>query len=327
MLVSKCTTDQRKRFMAVALYCCNPQILFYNQMARVYSIVLMLALGLYIALIDIMHKKDSLANYITITTFTTVGLYSFNLFPLLSFALLVFILVLGDNTQRLKTLAAYTVAGLLYLPLFIGFTIQQIQLVRETHLPFLFVISLFFIFVPCLVSERPPTVTDLLDVFVRLGSYSLAGVFLMMTALNWLRRLELRTKEIVVLAYLFLMVLVEVYLYSLKSSIASPRYLLFLLPIFLLIIVELYSSRHSKLLCVLIGVSLAVSVYECGIGYKYRGDYRSMLKDMPDVDNETLVICPDGVSYHTLKYYSEWPVYLYDPYRAFPYYEGVAIFE
>jgi len=61
-------------------------------MARVYSIVLMLALGLYVALIDIIQGTDGVLSYLTITAFTTVGLYSFNLFPLLSFALLVFIL-------------------------------------------------------------------------------------------------------------------------------------------------------------------------------------------------------------------------------------------
>jgi len=212
-----------------------------------------------------------------------------------------------------KTLAAYTVAGLLYLPLFVSFTIHQIQLVRETHLPFLLVLSLFFIFVPFLVSERPPTAISLIDVFVRLGSYILAGATLLVTGLNWLRWLQLRSKEIRILAYLFLMIMVEVYLYSLKSSIASPRYLLFLLPIMLLILVDLYGSHNRKLLFVAVGLSLFASLYECKVGWQYRGDFRSMMADMNDVDEKTLVLCSDGVSYHTLKYYSKWPVYLYDP--------------
>lgn len=326
-LAEQCFDDRRKRFLAIALYCTNPHILFYNQMARVYSIVLMLALALYLALIEIVHRRDGLTTYASIAVSTVVGLYSFNLFPLLSFSLLVFILVLGDNKQRVKTLAAYTIAGLLYLPLFISFTLQQIQLVRETHLPFLPIISLFFIFVPFLAWERPPTTITTLDVIVRLGAYIVAGFLLIVMTLSWMgRKIHLHTREVKILAYLFLMVMLEVYLYSCKSSIASPRYLLFLVPIFLLILVDLYSDNHNRLLLVVVAASLFLSVYDCKIGWQYRGDTRSMIEDMQEVDDETLVLCSDGVSYHTLKYYSKWPVYVYDPKRAFPYYEGVAIF-
>jgi hypothetical protein len=35
----------------------------------------------------------------------------------------------------------------------------------------------------------------------------------------------------------------------------------------------------------------------------------------------------DGISYHTLKFYSPWPVKIYDPERILPYYDGLAIFK
>lgn len=53
---------------------------------------------------------------------------------------------------------------------------------------------------------------------------------------------------------------------------------------------------------------------------------KSMLKDMV-LDNKTLIVTSDGVSYHTLKFYTNHPIYVHDPNRQLPYYDGVAIFE
>lgn len=52
---------------------------------------------------------------------------------------------------------------------------------------------------------------------------------------------------------------------------------------------------------------------------------KSMLKDMV-LDNKTLIVTSDGVSYHTLKFYTNHPIYVHDPNRQLPYYDGVAIF-
>jgi hypothetical protein len=35
----------------------------------------------------------------------------------------------GNKTQKIKTIVAYGVAGCLYLPVFIGFTIKQLSIV------------------------------------------------------------------------------------------------------------------------------------------------------------------------------------------------------
>jgi hypothetical protein len=108
-------------------------------------------------MLDLINKNDKWTNYVKIFICTTIGLYAFNLFNLVAFTNLVFVLYLCDNKQRFKFILAYFFAGLIYLPLFINFTIQQYQLVRETHLPFYLTLSLFIIYTPLFGYERPPS--------------------------------------------------------------------------------------------------------------------------------------------------------------------------
>jgi hypothetical protein len=192
-LAKKCVHDPISRLFAIALYCSSPHILMYDQMARVYSIVLMLALMLYSSMIDIIQRRDNWITYTIIAGATAVGLYSFNLFPLLSFVVVLFILYYSDTRRRIKTLLAYGIAGLVYLPLFLNFTIQQMKLVRETHLPFLLIVSLIFIFVPFLASERPPTTISTFDMVWRLSAYIYGGMMIIMTVINWLRYYHLKS--------------------------------------------------------------------------------------------------------------------------------------
>lgn len=52
-LVHRCLESKIAHLLAISLYVTNSHILVYDQMARVYSIVMMLALGLFYCLIDI----------------------------------------------------------------------------------------------------------------------------------------------------------------------------------------------------------------------------------------------------------------------------------
>lgn len=115
--------------MALSLYVTNFHIINYEQMARVYSIVLMLALGLLNCLLDIIEQKDTWLTYAMMSIETALGLWSYNIFPIVGFANLCFYLKYANNLQRLKTLFAYGIAGLLYLPIFINFTIKQLSVV------------------------------------------------------------------------------------------------------------------------------------------------------------------------------------------------------
>lgn len=47
------------------------------------------------------------------------------------------------------------------------------------------------------------------------------------------------------------------------------------------------------------------------IGCDYRGDNLGFLADI-EYDNKTLILS-DGVAYHTPKFYSQYPIYVYDP--------------
>jgi uncharacterized membrane protein len=129
-VAKKCLDNPRTRFLAILLYCTNPQVLYYDQMARVYSIVMMVVMVLYSVLLSIADKTDTNWDYVKLALITILGLYTFNLFPFVSFAVLLFALVVSDNTRRVKILAAYFFAGLAYLPLFFNLTIRQFNIVQ-----------------------------------------------------------------------------------------------------------------------------------------------------------------------------------------------------
>lgn len=261
-VVSKSLNNPRTRFFAVALYCSNPQVLYYDQMARVYSIVMMLVIILYSVLLSFVNKTETLWTYFQLLLSTVLGLYSFNLFPFVSFPILVFSLSHTGNPTRLKILLTYFLSGLVYLPLFINLTIKQFNLVRESHLPFYFIVSLFIIFVPLAAGERPPCSTYKIDIVVRLSAYIMAGVLMFQTVVLWVKEngLSIGERNVRILTGLLGVILLEIYGYSVKTSVASPRYLLFLVPILCILLAELYRNK-LRVLTTIIFLTLFASVY------------------------------------------------------------------
>lgn len=126
----------------------------YDRMARVYSLVIAITLGLLYSLVKIVEESDTKLTYVIISLLTTLGLWSYNIFPLIGFVNLIFFLCYGNKTQRIKVLGAYFIAGLLYLPIFITITLKQYSVVTETfltHFTFLPILSLFELFGQLLV--------------------------------------------------------------------------------------------------------------------------------------------------------------------------------
>ena len=207
-ITHKVFTNQTPRLLALLLYSTNAFVLGYDQTARVYSLVLTLTLGLILCVLIVMDKTDTFWTYFFIVILTTIGLWSYNIFPLIGLANLCLVLRYANNTQRIKTFVAYGVAGILYLPVFITVTLQQIKMVKETHLPFYLTVSLFIIFTPLFGGERPPSSHSLLDSVMRMSGYILWPCFLFVTGILCLKSLTISSLRVKQLWYWLLFILV-----------------------------------------------------------------------------------------------------------------------
>jgi hypothetical protein len=72
--------------------------------------------------------------------------------------------------------------------------------------------------------------------------------------------LTIRSRNVTLLWRLMLFILLEIYLYSVKTSVASPRYLLFFVPILCILLAELYRN-NPKVIMLIIGFAFFASVY------------------------------------------------------------------
>lgn len=255
---------------------------------------------------------------------TALGLWSYNVFLLIGFVNLCFYIKYADNPQRLKTLFAYGVAGLLYLPIFINFTLKQLSTVTETYLDFHPIVFLFTICTNLFVGERSPTSNNIVDAVVRNTMGIAFTAFFVVTGILCLRSLRISSQKVRVLWYWAVVLLLLVYIYSMKTVITSARYVLFLAPVICLLVADLYEKR-PRYVFILAFLSFFLCLYELNVAYVYRGDSKGILESI-EYDNQSLIICSDGVAYHTAKFYSKDPMFVYDPERKLPFYMGTAIF-
>ena len=159
--------------------------------------------------------------------------------------------------------------------------------------------------------EREPSSNSTIDGVIRISAFVVFTFFFLATGADCLKSLKLKSERVKVLWYWLLAVLLLVYVYSLKSIITSPRYLIFFAPIISIIVGDLYRNKPKKI-AILIVFSLFLCVYETNIGYQYKGDNRSILENI-NYDSNTLLLCLDGASYHSAKFYSKYPISIYDP--------------
>ena len=101
-------------------------------------------------------------------------------------------------------------------------------------------------------------------------SFIIFTLFFFVTGILCLKYLRINSQKVKILWYWLVGLLLLVYLYSLKSIIASPRYLLFFAPIICLVVGDLY-QRRSKYVFVLAALSFLLCLYELNVGYVYRG--------------------------------------------------------
>jgi hypothetical protein len=98
---------------------------------------------------------------------------------------------------------------------------------------------------------------------VRISAFGISGVLVVLTALKWAKsHIKLTNKYAIFFSKYIILMLVMVYIYSAtKTTVASPRYLLFITPLLFIIVVNLYSTKNVKILYIFIAFSLLVSIY------------------------------------------------------------------
>lgn len=145
-------------------------------------------------------------------------------------------------------------------------------------------------------------------------SFAVKGIFLLLTIPAWIfGKIGLKSKQTVVVSRVALLLFVMAFLYNLKVTVLSPRYLMINAALFSILLVDLYSQR-PRLLVLFLAFTCIINVYELSTGMYYKSNIRKDL-NLVSYDNKTLILVPNGTSYHTSAFYLDPPVYVFDPYR------------
>lgn len=302
----------------------------------------MLAVASLFYALRIAYSKDKIKNenLLGLGISTLFGLYTHNLFLFIGFVNLVLIIkyryewktnILKFFKANLKILYPYFFAGILYLPWFI-ILIKQLSTVDDE--------GFWLTFDP--IKDPIITFRHMFTGEVYLNSLStiesiavevlfLVGVIAFLIAIYRFLK-KIKTKESLVFAWFILLVLL-VWLYSFETPFFYIRYVIFLIPAGIIMLVNLISQLSSKNLKLALIVSslfillTGILLYHQFSSYEgKKADMTSLVQDI-DYSQDDLILHTNAYTHHAFNIYSYYPNLIYNPEDTLPYFEGLAVIE
>ena len=330
------------RLLTTLFVSLNPMLIIYSQEARCYSMFTTLTVAaIYFACR--MNSKARLNTYFYFILFSILGLYTHNLFTtfLASITIAIFIGILYPTSHCIKLSlalrnsdfkrAAVSIVciSLCYLP-WLSVMVQQYARIEYE--------GFWLQFNP---------IRDVIDTygwFFTSHKYNSSFTVLNWAAYNFIRIFAIwlsiggiilefgnRTKYSPKLSWLVLLMLGTVFLISFKTPLYYVRYLIFVVPI--LLILMSYGirgfltllSRKSVIVLTVVFITSNLVFYLTNIAQNtYKAEYQKTIRSIEYEPATDIILHPHAYTYHSFNYYSDLPNYIYDPNRNLPHFEGLA---
>lgn len=313
-----------ERLISLMFFSANSLMLYYAVEARPYSLVIFFTTLLVYSVILRIKANNFATN--TLFIFASIaGLYSHSIFSIIFTFIFFWDLFLNYTYDKLffkekkyiKLIFYYAIVGILFLPwiLQLLFTINRansdgfwVQFKPITDL-----LNTYIYFFTMYV--------DVKSVFIGIAIiiYTLGTFF-------FIRTLFIKQKNYYI-TQLFITFIAFIWLLSFKIPLFYIRYLLFLLPLFALIISTGFISSKKFLktkpwaLLGIIFISSQLLLYFATTPIK--ADYRVAIHDIDKDTRKKLVLHGNAASFHAFSYYQS-AGYIYDPEKLLPYYQGLA---
>jgi uncharacterized membrane protein len=320
----------------------NPLLIIYSQEARAYSMLATFAAAaIYFAYR--MNSNARLDVYLYFIIFSLLGLYTHNIFTVVMaaivFATLIGILYpachhikpgLAFRHSDFKYAAiSYICISLCYLPWFIVLVQQYGKIANEgfwLHFnPIRDVIDNYGWFFTSQNYNRSFNVLNWFAYgFIRLFAIwlSIGGIIL---------EFGNGTKSLPKLSLLVLLMLGIVFLVSFKTPFYYVRYLIFVVPILLILLsygirdfLTLF-GRKSAIVLTAVFITSNLVFYLTNIAQNTsREEYQKAIRYIEFNPATDIILHPHAVTFHPFNYYSDLHNYIYDSHRDIAYFEGLA---
>lgn len=340
----KSKTTQAYQAFAVLMIVSTPFFLLQAIEARAYSMLMLAEIGVIYAVIKSLEFKSFNKFDIAFILFAVLGLYSHVIFLFSFFAVFIWNVALFARkvyTEKLKKpevlqllgkyFLVYAAVGLAFLP-WVSQLIRQILQVSTQGFWLQFnpaqdlINSFQQFFITTNMNEDLHSFTPFVKYFL-----SIFGPVLLLLG-------AFRAKQKYYLGGLILLTLGLVFVASFKNPIYYIRYIAFLVPGILLVVLDaLYSIRNglskavvSAIVLVFVSANLYVFYGNIMQDPHLKADYTKAISHIRSTAPEAQIVHPNGYTLHSFIYYSDKmeidPGKLYDPQRQNPHFEGLAAF-
>jgi uncharacterized membrane protein len=330
------------RLLTALFVSINPLLIIYSQEARCYSMfTTFAAAAIYFACR--MNSKGRLNTYFYFILFSILALYTHNHYTMALAGITIAILIgiLYPASHRIK----------------LGLALRNSDLKRATvsivcislcYLPWLSAIAQQYARVEnqgFWLQFHP--IRDVIDTYGWFfTSHLYNGSF---TVLNWFAYNFIRifaiwlsiggiilefgksTKYSPKLSWLVLLMLGTVFLISFKTPLYYVRYLIFVVPILLILMSYgirsfiILFSRKSVIVLTVVFITSNLVFYLTNIAQNtYKAEYQKTIRSIEYEPATDIILHPHAYTYHSFNYYSDLPNYIYDPNRNLPHFEGLA---
>jgi hypothetical protein len=305
-------------------------------------LVFFTALSLYFVINILKSGKIKNINFLGVGTSTLLGLYTNHLFVFIALANLILLIspVITRDLKKslkknkiylIKSMLTYLFCGILYLPWFM-ILLKQLRTVSEEGFwlqfnPILSPVKLFF-------QSFSGVEIFLLNIpiliWIAIGISYIIPPFLFVVSTVENVRLRINRLYNILILWLVLVCLF-VWLYSFKTAFMYIRYLIFIVPVVLIIVSNgaLILKKKNKALFAVIVILCVVSQISISAFNSYNLD-RSKAKMthlIQDIEykNGDLILHSRAYTHHAFNIYSHLDDLIYNPYDDLPYYEGLAV--
>lgn len=317
-------------------------LILYSQEARSYSMLTALTIMSTYFLVSNLKSSSKFAT-IGFVFSTLLGLYTHNLFLFVIIGeLAVLILYFLRNgklsfSKILKSkfakewLLIWTIIGVLYIPWFASLISQYSKLSNEgfwlTFDPINSVKETFlFFYTSNKYNINFNSYTSQVILVLRmLGLGTLfAGI---------LAELRNRRVKLPIFSILLMFIIGAVWAVSFKTPFFYIRYLIFVLPLLLILnsigfrfLEEKLNKNLVRIAILLFTISNVILYITNSSQIDYKADYTSAINMITFNEKTDIVVHPSAMTFHSFYYYSEtkWRNYIYDPQNTILHYEGIS---
>ncbi len=327
--------------MSSFLVATSPVLIWYSQEARAYALfILMTVASLYYSIRLRSTERIQIKQLLFFILFTTVGLYTHNLFMFVAFVNFLLIITkfvkykskfASRFAELFKIFVAHAISGLIFLPWFF-ITLKQIDKVEAGGFwlkfrPIQNVVGTIIMF---FTSEHYP---DQFSKSIGLAIYLIWIVSAPTFLFSLVFMLKKTTpKKVRLLMYWFWGLMLVCWLYSFNTPVFYIRYLTFLVPAALIIMTYtlIQIKKKSKILfisfaAIIFAVPLLIDITIIAKQPDTKEQMSSLVKDIEFNPENEIILHTNAYSQHAFIYYSDFESKIYNPDDKLPYFEGLSV--